>query len=110
MKAPSKSPTAIRGFAPVSLIPPWLPFGQTDATGKPSVVAPPAREFTPTQRNPLRGRTREQGGLRYLPSSHFGKNWGHEVARIGGRCASDRGEGLIATLGGNAGQKKGVNL
>jgi len=110
MKAPSKSPVLNCGFSPVILNSPWPALGQNDATGKPSVIAPPAREFRTQHRNPMRKGTREQGGLRFLPSSLFRMNRGHEVARIGGRCASDRGVGSIARLGGNAGQKKGVNL
>ena len=109
MNAPSKSPELIRGFAPVILNFPWPASRETDATGKPSVIAPHAREFRPQHRNPMRKGTREQGGLSYLPSSHSSRNRGREGARIGGRCASGRSVGVIAMLGGNANRKLGGN-
>lgn len=55
--------------------------------GKPSALARPAREFQDQHRNPMRPGTREQGGLSFLPSSGYAVNRGHEVARIGVRCA-----------------------
>lgn len=54
--------------------------------GKPSVATRPAREFDVPQIEGGR-RTREQGGLSFLPSSGYAVDRGHEVARIGVRCA-----------------------
>ncbi len=59
--------------------------------GKTSALARPAREFQHQNRNPMRTGTREQGGLSYLPSSLCQENRGHEVARIGIRCAQGSG-------------------
>ena len=107
MKAPTKSPESTRGFAPVILNSPWPALSQTDATGKPSVIAPPAREFRPQHRNPMRKGTREQGGLSYLPSSRSAVNRSHEGARIGGRCASGGGVGSITMRGSVVSRKRG---
>lgn len=91
------------GFTAIAFpLAPVIGIGSRWGEGKPSALARPAREFQDQHRNPMLPGTREQGGLSFLPSSGCAVNRGHEVARIGGRCARGCEVPPLSNCGGGA--------